>query len=135
MQNPKAKIYEQRLKWLKEKWEACYKPNKDLTEKLIKLWNTNREKNADLYQHWLSVGDSLARCNLDELDGKQIEDELQVAIFLQTVKDLDSAKQLWEKRNSRTDLEKYIKSEQRVQENPQKSTRGNKSQRGASREN
>ncbi len=104
MQNPKAKIYEQRLKWLKEKWEACYKPNKDLTEKLIKLWNTNREKNADLYQHWLSVGDSLARCNLDELDGKQIEDELQVAIFLQTVKDLDSAKQLWEKRNSRTEL-------------------------------
>ena len=88
--------------WLKEKWEACYKPNKNLTETptKLKLWNTNRDRNVDLFQHWLSVADGLARYNLDELEGKQIEDELQVAIYLQTVRDNDSTKQLWEKRKT-----------------------------------
>ena len=66
LQSPKAKIYDQKLKWLKEKWEACYKPNKNLTEKLLKLWSTNRDKNVDLFQHWLSLLASLARCNLDD---------------------------------------------------------------------
>ena len=30
LKNPKAKIYEQKLGWLKEKWQDCWKPNKNL---------------------------------------------------------------------------------------------------------
>ncbi len=107
--NPKTKIYDQKLGWLKEKWQECWKPNKNLTEKLIKLWNNSRDKGVDIYQHWLTVGESLAKCNLDQLESKVIEDELQVAIFLNTVKDTELVKQLWEKRDNRTNMEKFIK--------------------------
>ncbi len=31
LKNPRAKIYEQKLGWLKEKWQDCWKPNKNLT--------------------------------------------------------------------------------------------------------
>ena len=51
LKNPKAKIYEQKLGWLKEKWQDCWKPNKKLTEKLIKVWNGHRERGTDIYQH------------------------------------------------------------------------------------
>ena len=71
LKNPKIKIYEQKLGWLKKKWRECWTPNKKLTEKLIKLWNSNREKGVDIYQHWLTVGESLARCNLNQLDEKK----------------------------------------------------------------
>ncbi len=79
--------------WLKEKWQECWTPNKNLTEKLIKLWNSNREKGVDIYQHWVTMGKSLARCNLDQLDGKKVQDELQVAIYLDRVQDTELTKQ------------------------------------------
>ncbi len=61
LKNPKAEIYEQKLGWLKEKWQDCWKCNKNLTEKLIKVWNGHRVKGVDIYQHWVTVGESLAR--------------------------------------------------------------------------
>ncbi len=60
----------------------------------------------DIYQHWLTVGESLARCNLD---GKQVEKERHVAAYLNTVKDSELTKQLWEKRDNHDNMEKYIK--------------------------
>ncbi len=109
LKNPKAKIYEQKLGWLKEKWQHCWRPNKNLTEKLIKVWNGHRERGTDNYQHWLSVGEHLARCNLGQLDGKQVEKALHVAAYLNTVKDSELTKQLWEKRDNHDNMEKYIK--------------------------
>ncbi len=42
--NPKAKIYEQKLGWLKEEWQACWKPNKNFAEKISKnMEKLNRE--------------------------------------------------------------------------------------------
>ncbi len=32
LKNPKAKYYELKLGWLKEKWQDCWKPNQNLTE-------------------------------------------------------------------------------------------------------
>ncbi len=109
LKNPKTKIYEQKMGWLKDKWEDCWKPNKNVTEKLIKVWNGHREKNVDIYQHWLTVGENLARSNLDQLEGKQIEKELHVAAYLNTVKNSELTKQLWEKRDNHNDMEKFIK--------------------------
>ncbi len=63
----------------------------------------------DLFQHWLPVVDGLARCNLDELEGKQIKDELQVAIYLQTVRDNELTKKLWEKQNKKADMENFVR--------------------------
>ncbi len=45
--------------------EECWAPNKNLTEKLIKVWNGGRERGRDIYPHWLAVGEGLTRCNLD----------------------------------------------------------------------
>ena len=76
---------------------------------MIKLWNQDREKQIDIYQHWLTVAQELARCNMDQLESKQIESELQIAIYLTTVKEVELEKQLWEKRDNKDILEKFIK--------------------------
>ncbi len=73
----------------------------------MKLWNNNSEKCVDIYQHWLAIGEDLARCNLDQIDVKQVEDELQMAVCLETVKDTELTRPLWENRDSRTNLEKH----------------------------
>ena len=80
-----------------------------MTEKLTKIFNGKREKGVDIYQKWLTVGDSLARCNLDQLDGKQVEKELHVAAYLNTVKDSELTNKLWEKRDNHGNMEKFIK--------------------------
>ncbi len=54
---------------------------------MIKVRNGSREKGVDIYQHWLTVGESLARCNLVQLEGKQLEKELHVAAYLNAVRD------------------------------------------------
>ncbi len=94
---------------MEEKWQDYRKPNENLTEKLIKYCNGNREGVVDIYQHWLTVGESLARCNLEQLHGKQVEKELHVAACLNTVRDSELTKQLWEKRDNHDKMEKYIK--------------------------
>ena len=93
---------------LKTKWQESWTP-KNLTGKLIKLWNSIREKGVDIYQHWLTVGENFARCNLDQLNSQKIEDELQLPIYLDTVKDTELTKQVWEKSDSRSNMEKFIK--------------------------
>ncbi len=79
-----------------------------MTEKLIKLWNKDRDKQRDIYQHWLSVAEGLARCNMDQLESKQIKNELRIALYLNTVKKTELVKQLWEKRDNKDNKEKFI---------------------------
>ncbi len=42
---------------------------------------------------------------------KKIEEEIQIAIYLNTIKFPESAKLMWEKRDNKTELEKFIKAE------------------------
>ena len=50
--------------------------NKNLTEKQIKVWSVNRDKNGDIFHNWLSVG-GLAKCNLEH--GARVMTEMKKA--------------------------------------------------------
>ncbi len=52
LRNPKDKVYLKDLGWIKEKWEENWKPDKNITEKLINLWNCYRDKQSNVLQHW-----------------------------------------------------------------------------------
>ena len=51
----------------------------------------------------------MAGCQIDKLEAKKTEEELQIATYLNTVKFLESAKSMWEKRANKEELEKFIK--------------------------
>ncbi len=106
---PKEEIYQQNLGWLKEKWEECYQPDRNVTEKLIEAWNGHRDKKTDILQHWLKVAERVAKCQIDKMEAKKIEEELQIAIYLNTVRCPESAKSMWEKRANKDELEKLVK--------------------------
>ncbi len=50
---PKEQIYQKDLGWLKSKWEECYQPERNITEKLIEAWNGYPNKKTDTEQHCL----------------------------------------------------------------------------------
>ena len=56
LRNPKDKVYLKDMGWIKEKWEENWKPDKNITEKLINLWNCYRDKRSNVLQHWYKVG-------------------------------------------------------------------------------
>ncbi len=105
LKNSDDEVYLKDLGCTKEQWEENWKPNKNITEKLINLWNCCRDKRSNVLQHWYRVGESLARCSFDQMEAKKIEEEMDVAVFLNTVIARDQAKKLWEKREDREVLE------------------------------
>ncbi len=108
-QNPKDKIYQQDIAWIKSKWEACYQTNKNTAESLVKLWNGIRRKDKPIFQHWIEVGEKVAHCKLDQMNAKTIEDHIHIARFLSTVNDPKQAKAYWEKKTSKATLADYIR--------------------------
>ncbi len=56
--NPKHKVYQQEIKWIKERWEECFKTNKNVTENLVRLWNGTKSKYTTVLQHWLAQWNS-----------------------------------------------------------------------------
>ncbi len=106
---PKDSVYLKDLGWIETQWGDNWKPNKNITEKLINLWNCYSDKRSNVPQHWYKVGESLARCNFDQMEAKKIEEEMLVAVFLNTVKAPEQAKKFWEKREDRAALEKLVK--------------------------
>ena len=82
--------------------------------KLINQWNSYRDKRDNVLQNWYKVGESPARCNFDQMEAKKIEEEMHVAVFLNTVKAPDQAKKFWEKRVDRAKLEKQVKTSVQV---------------------
>ncbi len=55
------------------------------------------------------MGEKIARCNLDKLEASKIEGEMQIAVYLNTVKCQQTDKQMWEKRADKKDYRKFIK--------------------------
>ncbi len=123
LKNPKEKVYLKNLGWIKKQWEENWKPNKNIIETLNNLMNCYRDKSGNVLQHWYNVGKSLAICNFDQMEAKKIEEEIHVAVFLNTVKAPNQAKKFWEKRDDRAELEKLVKTLGRSRQRTKESTR------------
>ena len=106
--NPKDKVLEKDLKWIKANWEEIWNETANQNHMLVKLLKVKRERRESVLDFWNKLTKMTAECKLDDKSSAEIISALIVAVFTVSVEDEEIVKAVWEKSMKPQELSDHI---------------------------